>query len=80
MALTKTKQDLNISIYLSNEEPFIPLLLNMFCKISKMDDGKKIGKLAKEWNDKCPTLLYASLFVGMQEYMLICVFQLVIDF
>ena len=59
----------------------MPVLLKMFCKIIKMDERKKkIRKLAKEWNDKCPTLLYASLFVGMQEYMLICVFQLVIDF
>ena len=38
---TKTKQGLNISLYLSNEEPFKPLLLDMFCKISKMDERKK---------------------------------------
>ena len=37
----QNKTKLNISIYLSNEEPFKPLLLDMFCKISKMDERKK---------------------------------------
>ena len=35
--LLYTKQELNISINLSNEELFKPLLLDMFCKILKMD-------------------------------------------
>ena len=35
--LKKTKQELNISIYLSNEERVKPQLLDMFCKISKSD-------------------------------------------
>ena len=58
----------------------MPLLLDMFCKISKNLTKKKIGKLTEVWNEKRPTLLYPRIFVGMQEYTPYCVFQLFIDF
>jgi hypothetical protein len=47
-AETKTKQECNIAIYLSNEDRFRPLLLAMFCQISKIAQQKKIGKSAEE--------------------------------
>ena len=81
MSEAKTKQELNISLYLSNEEPFKPLsYLICFIKNWKPINEKKSEKLTEEWNEQRPTQLNPSFFVLMQDYTLICVFQLSIYF
>ena len=54
----KPKQKLNIAIHLSNEDRFKPLLLAMFCQISKKTlNGKKNLKIDRrvKWNTPKPT-------------------------
>ena len=52
------KQELNISIYLSNEEGFTPQLLDMFCKIPNTHLTKKDQKIdeSEMKNDKLLTV------------------------
>ena len=65
----KTKKKLNIAIYLSNEDRFKPLLLAMFWQISK------IARTPEEGNEIHQNQLNTKLFVGIEEYTIICLFK-----